>query len=353
MISYRALAKAAAVDVMNLHVQTPHPAYKRADGNDVGRQAMLITKKVLSKLEAELNKLLQRRSEIIHNNKSKKIEINHLRRMRIQTEITHNKYENTILEIKQNIERLSTESNDIIIERERLVKEKDILEKINLDEQKTFSEQHEAMSDFIKGQNSALEEALLKERKFDKNPTTATLTDTTSSTTPSTTLALTNTNTNTNSTALTTTTTTPAAGNTGGNGTTATDPTTSAAAAAAALSLEEEIDMARQVSRLTNFVHNEQNSLSSIQDRINSYESMFESLKNMTSANNLDDVIITYLAHEEEMFSLYSFIQVLYSVVVWYIYTVYACILSQYICIYTCVYILYHTYTLYICYGML
>ena len=301
MISiYRALAKAAAVDVMNLHVQTPHPAYKRADGNDVGRQAMLITKKVLSKLEAELNKLLQRRSEIINNNKSKKIEINHLRRMRIQTEITHNKYENTILEIKQNIERLSTESNDIIIERERLVKEKDNLEKINLDEQKTFSEQHEAMSDFIKGQNSALEEALLKERKFDKNPTTATLTDTTS-TTPTSTLALTNNNTTSNSTALTTT---PATGgNTGGTGTTD-------SAAAAALSLEEEIDMARQVSRLTNFVHNEQNSLSSIQDRINSYETMFESLKNMTSATNLDDVIITYLAHEEEMFSLYSFIQV-------------------------------------------
>ena len=314
MLLYRALAKAAAVDVMNLHVQTPHPAYKRADGNDVGRQAMLITKKVLSKLEAELNKLLQRRSEIINNNKSKKIEINHLRRMRIQTEITHNKYENTILEIKQNIEQLSTESNDIIIERERLVKEKDNLEKINLDEQKTFSEQHEAMSDFIKGQNSALEEALLKERKFDKNPTTATLTDTTSST-PASTLALTNTNNNTTSTSTALTTTTPSggnttSGNTGGNNTGTTDSATSAAAAAA-LSLEEEIDMARQVSRLTNFVHNEQNSLSSIQDRVNSYESMFESLKNMTSATNLDDVIITYLAHEEEMFSLYSFIQVI------------------------------------------
>ena len=310
---YRALAKAAAVDVMNLHVQTPHPAYKRADGNDVGRQAMLITKKVLSKLEAELNKLLQRRSEIINNNKSKKVEINHLRRMRIQTEITHNKYENTILEIKQNIERLSTESNDIIIERERLVKEKDNLEKINLDEQKTFSEQHEAMSDFIKGQNSALEEALLKERKFDKNPTTATLTDTTTTTPSTTTLALTNNNTTTTSTALTTT--TPAGGNTtggntGGTGNNTTTDSATSAAAAAALSLEEEIDMARQVSRLTNFVHNEQNSLSSIQDRINSYESMFESLKNMTSATNLDDVIITYLAHEEEMFSLYSFIQV-------------------------------------------
>ena len=45
---YRARAKKSAIDVMNLHVLTPNPAYSRADGVDVGRQAQQVTTKVLT-----------------------------------------------------------------------------------------------------------------------------------------------------------------------------------------------------------------------------------------------------------------------------------------------------------------
>jgi hypothetical protein len=269
----RVMAKAAAVDVMNLHVQTPHPAYTRADGNDVGRQAMLVTKKVLNGLEAKLNKLLQRKSEVINENKQKKLKINHLRRMRVQTEIVQSKYEVTLLDIKEKIELMSAESIEVVAERDKLVKEKENLEKINIEEQKIFTEQHESMSQFIKEQNAALEDALMKERKYDKNPTEL-LTE----------------------------------------GNNLTDKTVSmnlpySTTAIVPLTLEQEIDMVKQVGKLTNFVHNEQNSLSSIQTRINNYESMFDQLKHMTSCDNLDDVVVNYVAHEEEMFSLYHFLQ--------------------------------------------
>lgn len=250
------MAKEAAVEVMNKNVLTPNPAFTRADGNDVGRQAFQVTKKVLNGLEATLNKKLQRKSEIINANKQKKLEINHLRRMRVQTEMAQAKYEAQLLDIKSNIESNVKDASDIVSERERQVKEKEILERVNLEEQKLFTEQHEAMSAFIKQQNAALEDSLMKERKVDKNPHAV-----------------------------------------------------DAKSLKGEKTLEDEIDMARQVSRLTEFVHSEQDSLSHIQDRIRSYEIMFDQLKKMTNTNNLEDVLTSYVNHEEEMFSLYNFIQ--------------------------------------------
>jgi len=75
------------------------------------------------------------------------------------------------------------------------------------------------------------------------------------------------------------------------------------------LSVQEEVEMARQVGSLSNFMATEKNSLSSIQDRITMYEVMFDQLKKMTGANSLNEVVADYINHEEEMFSLYNFIQ--------------------------------------------
>jgi len=37
--SYRSKAKSEAIDVMNLHILTPNPAYSRADGANIGKEA--------------------------------------------------------------------------------------------------------------------------------------------------------------------------------------------------------------------------------------------------------------------------------------------------------------------------
>ena len=101
----------SAIDVMNLHVLTPNPAYSRADGVDVGRQAQQVTTKVLTILEMKLNRLLQRQSEIIIKNKELKSEIDHYRRLRMQTNVSHAKFDALLTDIKQDIETRLAESS--------------------------------------------------------------------------------------------------------------------------------------------------------------------------------------------------------------------------------------------------
>jgi hypothetical protein len=45
------LAKKSAIEVMNIHVLTPNPAYNRADGVNIGKEAEVVTKKTLIVLE--------------------------------------------------------------------------------------------------------------------------------------------------------------------------------------------------------------------------------------------------------------------------------------------------------------
>lgn len=260
---YRKMAKRVAIEVMNLHVLTPNPAYSRADGVTVGKDAQGVTMKVLIVLEAKLNKLLQRKSEVLNHNKQLKSDVNHFRRLRCQTDLQHSKYESVLSETKSYIERMLVESTAVVEERERLVEKRDALERINIEEQNIFQEEYEKMGVYIKGQNAALEHALLQERKQEllekKKGIMHALGD---------------------------------------------DELRSGQ-----FTLAEEIEMAKQVGTLTNFVLSEENSLSGIQTKINNYEMMFEQLKKLTSTSSLEEVISSYVSQEEEMFSLYNFIQ--------------------------------------------
>jgi hypothetical protein len=75
------------------------------------------------------------------------------------------------------------------------------------------------------------------------------------------------------------------------------------------LTLAEEIEMAKKVGSLSNFMAAEQSTLSDLRRRIGAYENMFDQLKSMTGVESLEDMVSNYIAHEEEMFSLYNFIQ--------------------------------------------
>ena len=121
---YKILAKKAAVGVMNTHSLAPNPPFSKADGNDVARQAAQVTKKVLNVMEIKLNKLLQRKSEIINHNKSLKGEIDHHRRLRMMTDTTHKKFENILGETKSSIEIRLNESTLVLEERERIIEKK-------------------------------------------------------------------------------------------------------------------------------------------------------------------------------------------------------------------------------------
>jgi hypothetical protein len=263
---YSDSARTAAIDVMNLHTITSKPAHSRSDGIDVGKHAAQATRKILNILEVKLNKLLQRKSEVINENKGLKAQINHFRRLRLQTDATHAKFEDNLRNCKESIEIRLSEATQIIEERDKVMEKKEALERTNLEEQRSFEEEYEEKGEFVKRQNKALDEALLKERKenvSDKLSKTA------------------------NSASL--------------------DQSIEAVRGVA--TLEEEIKMAGEVGSLNTFVKIEQNSLSGVQDQINTYEMIFEQLKKLTGTDSLKEVVSTYMAHEEEMFSLYNYIQ--------------------------------------------
>lgn len=263
---YRTQAKQVAIQVMNLHVLTPNPAYSRADGVDVGRQARQVTMKALNILEWKLNKLLQRKSECMIEIKKLKQEIDHYRRLRLQTDISHVKYEEKLRVTKEKIEQYLGESSAVVEEREACLVKKEQLEQINIEEQKIFAAEYEELGIFIKEQNDALELALLNERKADRNDTK-------------------------------------------GKSDTAASNDPSLDSLKCDLTLEEEVAMAKHIGTLSKFVATESNSLSGVQSRIKSYEQMFEQLKKMTNTSSMEEVVSTYVAQEEEMFSLYNFIQ--------------------------------------------
>lgn len=281
---FREKAKKAAIDVMNINVLTPNPAYSRADGVNIGREAQMVTTKTLNILEAKLNKLLQRKSEVINIVKQKKELINHYRRLRTQTDITHEKFKNNISEAKEEIESFLGESAEVVEQRQHRVEEKDALEKLNIDEQRMFQERYEDMGRFIKAQNDALEYALLQERKNEKPVSTN---NRNSASSPPTTA---NANNNTRSTFD------------------LTNPTNKAGMAST-LTLAQEVELARNVGVLTSNISSEQKALTELKRRIATYESMFEQLKKMTGVESLDDMVSNYTASEEDMFSLYNFIQ--------------------------------------------
>lgn len=251
--SYRAKAKRTAIDIMNLNILTPNPAYQRADGCDIQKQANLVTSKMLSILEAKLNKLLQRHSDEQEKNRKKKIDIDHMRRLRLQTDTAHKHYETELAITKENVERLLKECTGIMESREKVIDMKELLEKQNADEQRKFEEEYEEMGYYIKEQNNKLETTLLKERNSD-------IVD-------------------------------------------------DFEFQCGDLSVEEEDEMAGRVGQLTNFVAKEQSSLANVQQTIYNYEKMFAELRRITQTENLDEIISTYSVQEEEMFSLYNYIQ--------------------------------------------
>ena len=130
---------------MNIHVLTPNPAYSRADGVNIGKEAQIVTAKTLVVLEGKVNKQLQRKSELLKKIKDMKEKINHFRLLRLQTDVSHAKFEATLAETKEKIEALLGESSAVVEERERLLEKKDTLERLNAEEQQKFVEDYEEM----------------------------------------------------------------------------------------------------------------------------------------------------------------------------------------------------------------
>jgi len=284
--SFRERAKKSAIDVMNIHVLTPNPAYSRADGVNISKEAHAVTTKTLVVLETKLNKLLQRQSEVQNYNKRTKDEINHYRLLRMQTDISHAKFEAILNATKERIESFLSESTKVVEERERTLEKIDALERQNVEEQNKFVEEYEEMGRYVKEQNAALEYAFLQERKADMKA---------------------------RANAMAAEKAAKYGQEKGGpNQHTSTDNqqqllnASALGIAVSDLSLEEEVLMAKKMGTLSAFLGQEQNTLADLKEKISTYENMFNQLKYMAGVDSLEDMVSSYIAHEEEMFSLYT-----------------------------------------------
>lgn len=283
---FREMAKKVDIEVMNIHVLTPNPAYQRADGVNVGKEAELATKKTMLVLEAKLNKLLQRQSEVQNRNKETKVLINHFRTLRLQTDNSHSRFEATLEEAKEKIEVILQESTKVVEEREVVVVEKENLERINIEEQAKFIEEYERMGKYVLDQNAALEEAMLQERKADMKARAAAMKaerDAKNSGTKFNPIAATK---------------AQSEGKEEEKGESSRESSD--------LTLEEEIALVKEVGILTNSLMAAQAHLSELRNKIANCESMFEQLKRMTGVESIEDMVLTYVANEEEMFSSYN-----------------------------------------------
>ena len=176
-----------------------------------------------------------------------------MRRLRLQTDVSHKNLEAALVSLKEKIEAILKESTEMLEQREKTLERKEELERQNILEQQQFEEEYEKMGKFIREQNALLEESLMHERR--------------------------------------------------------TDLIDEFKYQRGDLTIEEEDAMAGRVGALTNFVATEQSSLATIQIAIHDYETKFEQLKRITNTDSLEEVISTYAAHEEEMFSMYNYIQ--------------------------------------------
>lgn len=253
---YREAAKKAAIEVMNLNILTPNPAYSKADGAEIGKQAQAVTTKTMVVLEAKLNSYLQRKSEKQKNNNKLKQEIDHMRKMRIQTDLSHRNFEASLMSLREKIAAIMADSTAVVEQRENLIEAIKDLERQNAAEQSQFEAEFDEMGRYVKEQNDNLEAALVAERRENLK-----------------------------------------------------DDIEKGKSVQLSSNLEEDIRMAGRVGELNSFVASETSSSETIKNTIVKYEKMFEQLKKITASESLEDVISTYSVLEEEMFSLYSYIQ--------------------------------------------
>lgn len=118
-----------------------------------------------------------------------KKEINHHRKLRIQTDMSHGKLVELLQDYRSKIEIMLSESTYLLEQRETLIQTKENLERMNIAEQQSMQAEYDAMvgewlidwhsdddwliyqGSYIVQQNDTLEAMLIRERKGNNHET--------------------------------------------------------------------------------------------------------------------------------------------------------------------------------------
>ncbi|KAG5189394.1 hypothetical protein JKP88DRAFT_176987 [Tribonema minus] len=158
--TYRQRTKQAAVDVLNLHRSTSNPSHSRADGADPTKDADRNQKRLVGIMEARLNKLLVRHSEVVNGNSELREEICHMRKQRITTDDVRRQYETDIVDVRRNIASYLERAEQVTEERERIVKEKEELLSANGKEADEHDQHIDTVASYVAQQNTNLEHSI-------------------------------------------------------------------------------------------------------------------------------------------------------------------------------------------------
>ena len=103
----------------------------------------------MNTLEAKLHTLLQKKSQILLEIDNLKKEINHFRKLRIQTDVSHEKLTESLEDYRSKIEIMLSESTYILEQRESLIQTKENLERVNIEEQQAMQAEYDSMVSIV------------------------------------------------------------------------------------------------------------------------------------------------------------------------------------------------------------
>uniref|UniRef100_A0A7S1XQU7 ODAD1 central coiled coil region domain-containing protein n=1 Tax=Phaeomonas parva TaxID=124430 RepID=A0A7S1XQU7_9STRA len=251
---YRLKTKHAAIDVLNLHKFTAHPAHQRADGVNPTHIADQRQQEILARLEIRLNKLLIRRSETENANSSLKEEINQLRRKRMNSDAIRRTLENKLRAKQQQIQDLMEVSALLNEEREAAVEKMKEINRKNEEEHLSCANECSSIDCYVAEQNGALEESIAKAAKDVKN-----------------------------------------------NGFFDDDPNDP--------NVLEEKELEKLEFELNTKEEQETTYLRQIEGKIETYEESFQELKRVSGIDDIERLVDIFIKNEEETFSLFNYIQ--------------------------------------------
>eukprot|EP00520_Triparma_pacifica_P004066 CAMPEP_0118651542 /NCGR_PEP_ID=MMETSP0785-20121206/10842_1 /TAXON_ID=91992 /ORGANISM="Bolidomonas pacifica, Strain CCMP 1866" /LENGTH=506 /DNA_ID=CAMNT_0006544003 /DNA_START=118 /DNA_END=1635 /DNA_ORIENTATION=- len=166
--------KQKAIDLLNLHVLTPNPAYQRADGLNPTKLADINQKKLVANLEARLNKALIRNATTINENNAIKAKIDKLRQKRLNDNFNRLSLEKKLRNLQRQLDVVMETAAKAAEQREAYIDKKNQLLSDNIDEAAEFNEAYARLGEYIDTQNELLEKSIEKAAKAVKFDNAAT-----------------------------------------------------------------------------------------------------------------------------------------------------------------------------------
>ena len=148
-----------------MHILTPNPAYQRADGLNPTKLADINQRKLVSNLEARLNKALIRNATTINESNAIKAKIDKLRQKRMNDNFNRTSLEKKLRKLQADLDVVMETAAAAAEQRETFQEKKNQLLSDNIDEAAEFNEAYAQLGKYIDTQNELLEKSIEKAAK--------------------------------------------------------------------------------------------------------------------------------------------------------------------------------------------